>query len=43
MVKKISEISYGTFQTNNSKEDAITNDTPKKLCYKMKTKIKVRL
>ena len=39
MVKKISEIGYGRFQTNNSQEDAITNDTPEKLWYKMKTKI----
>ena len=40
MVKKTSETSYGTFQTtNNSKEDAITSDTPEKLLYRMKTKI----
>jgi len=39
MVKKISEIGYRRFQTNKSKEDAITNDIPEKLWYKMKTKI----
>lgn len=39
MVKKIPKIGYGRFQTNKSKEDVITNDTPEKLQYKMKTKI----